>query len=159
MKHYADKKRLLAPILEEGHKVYLIRKNIKTKRPSDKLDWKKIGPFLIKQKLSNTNYELSLPDGMRIHLIFHISLLEKAPDDSTPATRITVKNTNEYEVERILKTRGNTKNRHYLVKWKGYPNSENTWEPAGNLTNCQDLLRQFHRKETRNRTKPEDPGP
>lgn len=161
MKHYADKKRLPAPILEEGHKVYLLRKNIKTKRPSDKLDWKKIGPFLIKRKLSNTNYELSLPDGMRIHPIFHISLLEKAPDDSTLATRITVDNTNEYEVERILKARGGTKNknRHYLVKWKGYPNSENTWEPAGNLTNCQDLLRQFHRKETRNRTGPEDPNP
>ncbi len=38
MKYYADKKRLLAPILEEGYKVYLIHKNIKTKQPSDKLD-------------------------------------------------------------------------------------------------------------------------
>ncbi|OAA46534.1 pol protein [Beauveria brongniartii RCEF 3172] len=148
MKHYADKKRLPAPILEEGHKVYLIRKNIKTKRPSDKLDWKKIGPFLIKRKISNTNYELSLPDGMKIHPIFHVSLLEKAPDDSTLATGIMVEDTNEYEVERILKERGNIKNRHYLVKWKGYPNSENTWEPIENLTNCSTLLEQFHSQGT-----------
>ncbi|KAG8424880.1 hypothetical protein J3458_022432 [Metarhizium acridum] len=155
MKHYADRKRLPAPILEEGHKVYLIRKNIKTKRPSDKLDWKKIGPFLIKRKISNTNYELSLPDGMRIHPIFHISLLEKAPDESTIATNITTEDTNEYEVERILKARGNIKNRHYLVKWKGYPNSENTWEPAGNLTNCSTLLEQFHSQGTHPNQSPE----
>lgn len=145
MKHYADKKRLPAPILEEGHKVYLLRKNIKTKRPSDKLDWKKIGPFLIKRKISNINYELSLPDGMKIHPIFHISLLEKAPDDSALATRITIDNTTEYEVERILKARGNTKKREYLIKWKGYPNSENTWEPIKNLKNCSDLLKDFRR--------------
>jgi hypothetical protein len=146
MKYYADKKRLPAPILEEGHKVYLIRKNIKTKRPSDKLDWKKIGPFLIKRKISNTNYELSLPDGMKIHPIFHISLLEKAPDDVTVTTDIVVENNDTYEIERILKARGNHKKREYLIKWKGYPNSENTWEPVKNLTGCLDLLRQFDKQ-------------
>lgn len=149
MKHYADKKRLPAPILEEGHKVYLIRKNIKTKRPSDKLDWKKIGPFLIKRKISNTNYELSLPDGMKIHPIFHISLLEKAPDDITVTTDIVVENNDEYEIEKILKARGSIKKREYLIKWKGYPNSENTWEPAKNLTSCLDLLRGFHQQSAR----------
>ncbi len=63
---------------------------------------------------------------MKIHPIFHISLLKKALDDSTLAIRITIDNTTEYEVERILKARGNTKKREYLIKWKGYPNSENT---------------------------------
>lgn len=144
MKYYADKKRLPAPILEEGNKVYLIRKNIKTRRPSDKLDWKKIGPFFIKRKLSDTNYELSLPEGMRIHPIFHISLLEKAPDESTIATRITVDDSSEYEVERILKVRGSAKRRQYLIKWKGYADSENTWEPVKNLTNCSTELERFH---------------
>ena len=153
MKHYADKKRLPAPILEEGHKVYLIRKNIKTKRPSDKLDWKKIGPFLIKRKISNTNYELALPDGMRIHPIFHISLLEKAPDDITVTTDIVVENNDEYEIEKILKARGSIKKREYLIKWKGYPNSENTWEPIKNLENCSGLLRRFHQQ------KAEGPNP
>ncbi|PFH45007.1 hypothetical protein AMATHDRAFT_103010, partial [Amanita thiersii Skay4041] len=32
----------------------------------------------------------------------------------------------------------------YLVKWKGYPVEESTWEPAENMTNAQDTA--FHDK-------------
>ena len=35
----------------------------------------------------------------------------------------------EFEVEQILARKG----QQYLVKWKGYPDSENTWEPLKNL--------------------------
>jgi hypothetical protein len=59
--------------------VYLLRKNIKTKRLSGKLDYKKLGPFKIKRKTGPINYELSLPSIMRIYPVFHILLLEKAP--------------------------------------------------------------------------------
>lgn len=31
----------------------------------------------------------------------------------------------------------------YMVKWKGYPESENTWEPKKNLK-CPKLMKQFH---------------
>ena len=41
MKIQADKNRIEGPILKEGDKVYLNRKNLRTKRPSDKLDFKK----------------------------------------------------------------------------------------------------------------------
>jgi hypothetical protein len=58
--------------------VYLFRKNVKTKRLSDKLDYKKLGPFKIKRKIGPINYKLSLPYIMKIHLIFYILLLEKA---------------------------------------------------------------------------------
>ena len=32
----------------------------------------------------------------------------------------------------------------YEVKWKGYPDSENTWEPACNLLNAQERLSAYH---------------
>ena len=64
--------------------VYLYRINIKIKRPSDKLDHTKLGPFKIKEKLGLVTYELELPKGMRIHPVFYISLLESAPKNVRP---------------------------------------------------------------------------
>jgi len=70
------------PSFEEGDKVYLVRKNIKTKRPSTKLDFKQIGLFKIAKKISDTNYKLLLLRTMKIHPIFYISLLELAPKNA-----------------------------------------------------------------------------
>ena len=45
---YNNTKRKNRPYLKEGDKVYLLTKNIKSKRPSKKLDHVKVGPFLVK---------------------------------------------------------------------------------------------------------------
>ncbi|KAM4057840.1 integrase core domain-containing protein [Hirsutella rhossiliensis] len=95
--HY-NRKRLQGPIFQEGDMVYLVRRNIKTKRPSNKLDFKKLGPFKVKKTISKVNYELSLPTTMRIHPIFHISLLEPAPRNAKPQEKsksTTIKNTKQ----------------------------------------------------------------
>jgi hypothetical protein len=55
---YYNKKHGSAPDLKRGEKVYLLHRNIKTKRPSQKLDHQKIGPFTIKEKLGLVNYKL-----------------------------------------------------------------------------------------------------
>ena len=47
---YYNKKRLIRPLLFSGDMVYLLRKNVKIKRLSNKLDHKKLGPFKIKKK-------------------------------------------------------------------------------------------------------------
>ena len=62
--------------------VYLLRKNIKTKRPNDKLDYTKLGPFKIQDKLGLVMFRLELPKGMRIYLVFHILLLELVLDNT-----------------------------------------------------------------------------
>jgi len=91
--------------LKRGDRVYLLRKNIKTQRPSNKLDHVKLGPFEIKKEVSSVNYELELPKGMQIHPVFHVSLLEPA----SPETPLQIKPTliepgdqGEYEPETIL---------------------------------------------------------
>jgi len=48
----------------------------------------------------------------------------------------------EYEVERILQKREKGKRIEYLIKWKGYPSSSNTWEPKENLF-CPAILQEF----------------
>jgi len=48
----------------------------------------------------------------------------------------------EYEVDLLLKHRDLEDRRMYLVKWKGYPKAEATWEPSRNLS-CRTLVRQY----------------
>jgi hypothetical protein len=147
MAQYYNQKRLKGPTFERGDKVYLIRKNIKTKRPSDKLDHKKLGPFEVTKRVSDSNYELRLPTTMRIHPIFHISLLEPAPRNARLQEKIEVDAPEgEYEVETILSSRKQGTVTQYLIKWLGYDDSENTWEPAKHLKHCQQMLEEFHRQ-------------
>jgi hypothetical protein len=81
---YYNKSKLEGFRFREGNLVYLLRRNIKTIRPNDKLDHKKFGPFKIKRNIKNISYELYLLSTIRIYPIFHISLLELA-DLDTPA--------------------------------------------------------------------------
>ena len=86
MKEYYNRHRLEGPRLKKGDKVYLSARNLHTKQPSEKLDFKKLGPFVIEEKISTSNYRLSLPDTIKVHTnVFHISLLELAPPDTRPA--------------------------------------------------------------------------
>lgn len=52
----------------------------------------------------------------------------------------------EYEVEKILKRRTVKGKVEYYIKWKNYPDSDNTWEPEENL-DCQELLDTFNAAE------------
>jgi hypothetical protein len=144
---YVNKKRKMAPQLKKGDKVYLLTKNLRTKRPSKGLDNVKVGPFLIAARKGPVSYLLDLPKDAKIHPVFHASLLEPA-DPETPLQynfHYEQEEENEFEVEKIIQHRGKGNGREYLVKWLGYPDSENTWEPTTHLTNCRQLLRQYLR--------------
>ena len=63
-------------MLKKGDKVYLFRKNIKIKRLSNKLNYKKLGLFKIKEIKRLINYKFKLPNIIKIYFIFYISLLK-----------------------------------------------------------------------------------
>src|SRR5947209_19587675 len=89
MKKFYDKNRLEGPRLERGDMVYLISRNLRIKRPSRKLDFKKIGPFKIEERVSDNNYRLSIPTTIRIRTnVFHISLLELVLRTTRPDSTI-----------------------------------------------------------------------
>ena len=72
----ANKKRKNSPQLKKGDKVYLLTKNLKSIRPSKKLDYIKVGPFLVIQEKGPINYKLQLLPNTKIYLVFYISILE-----------------------------------------------------------------------------------
>ncbi len=84
-------------------KIYLFCKNIIIKRPSDKLDFKKFGPFIIIYKILEFNYKLSLLKTMQIHPIFYISLFKLVSKSAEiQKGKIEVVFYQEYEVEIIF---------------------------------------------------------
>ncbi len=54
----------------------------------------------------------------------------------------------EFEVESIVDERTNRKKnrKEYLIKWKGYTASYNTWEPKNNLNNAIKLLNEWNQR-------------
>ncbi|GAA5987852.1 hypothetical protein JCM11641_003509, partial [Rhodosporidiobolus odoratus] len=104
-------------------------------------------PYPVEYASPDTStYRLTLPPSDRAHPNFHASKLKRyiANDPSIYANRepprpepIDVEGTDEYVVESIVDEKGKGRTRKFLVKWAGYPDSENTWEP---LANVEDTL-------------------
>ena len=68
--------------LKNKNKIYLLTKNLKTKKISKKLNQMKIDSFFIKKQKKSINYKLNLFLNIKIHSIFHILLL-KSTDSKT----------------------------------------------------------------------------
>jgi hypothetical protein len=136
-----------------GDKVWLDTRYMTTTRPAKKLDDRWFGPFPVEVRISWNVYRLKLPASMKVHPVFHISLLRRfVPDIITgrqappPPKPVVVQGQEEYEVEEILNSRRRWNRLEYLVKWKGYSQENNTWEPAGNVSGAPVRIREFHRR-------------
>jgi hypothetical protein len=89
---------------------------------------------------------------MQIHPTFHISLLKpyfeptalNTKPEIPPAPEIRADG-EHYEVEKILADRISRGKKQYLLKWKGYPDEENSWVPAQDL-DAPDLLREYQQR-------------
>jgi Chromo (CHRromatin Organisation MOdifier) domain len=58
-----------------------------------------------------------------------------------------IEDAEEYEVETIVNHRhfGRKQQLQYLIKWKGYPDADNTWESADHV-HAPTLVQTYHRK-------------
>jgi len=132
---------------EVEEKVYLRTDNIYVKQRSKKLNNKSIKPFRIKRNIKRLSCRLGLLKKMQIHSVFHVFMLQCCNQFISLQIIETFVELNEkYQVENILKKRMINEKTHYLIKWKEYNTSENTWKLKENLLNCARTLQQFERK-------------
>ena len=136
-----------------GDRVWLEAKNLNLPYRTSKLAPKRHGPFVINKRISPVAYQLQLPPTWTIHEVFHAGLLtpyretkEHGVNFMKPPPDI-VDGEEEYEVEAIRDHcfHGRGRKLQYLVKWKGYPEADNTWEPLGQVF-APELIKKHHVK-------------
>ena len=151
-KAYADARFRRSHDFKKDDLVFLSTRNLKFKSGKKKLHPKYIGPFKIVDMVpgSNNAARLALPASYsRIHPVFHVSLFKPYHADphsnNPPVVEPPVEDGMPmYAVEKILSTRlrrigkGKRKVQEFLIKWEGYDDAHNSWEPRKNLTD--DLL-------------------
>lgn len=124
---------------EKGQKVWLEGKNLKLGYDNRKLKPLREGPFEITEVLGPLTYRLKLPKKWKIHDMFYASILTPyqeteahGPNYMNPPPDI-IDGDEEYKVEAILGHRMYRGYPRFLIKWEGYPHSENTYKPEGNI--------------------------
>jgi Chromo (CHRromatin Organisation MOdifier) domain len=135
-----------------GQLAWLEGKNLPLAYGTAKLAPRRHGPFKVAQVISPVAVRLELPPQWRIHPVFHISLLTPYTETPSHGPNFTrpppdlIDGEEEYEVEQIRSHRswGRSKTLQYLIKWVGYPESDNTWENADQI-HAPELIKLYHR--------------
>ena len=153
-------------ILEVGQDVLLSTKNIRWSGPgTPKLMPKWIGLLRVDKAVGPVAYRLDLPANMHIHKVFHVSLLKPYRTDGRvqpPPVPAELEDGSEwFQVERGCMHRERTTgrkpksvSRSYLIKWLGYGDEHNSWEPEANLTPA--CLQEYWASRAKVRDKPKE---
>jgi len=150
MTWYADFHRGQAPEYKVGDKVWLSTKNLNVDRPSCKLTERQLGPYEIVKIISSNAVKLGLPASFKIHNVINVSRIRPyrppvAGQSIIPPEPVTVEGTPEYEVEEIMDSQLKHDKLEFLVKWSGYTDDYNTWEPEANCANSRDIIKEFYK--------------
>ena len=145
---------------QEGNQVWIEGTNLKTLYPTVKLGPKHYGPFKILKQMSPAVYWVEIPKHWKIHNVFHANLITPYKETELHRPNFTrpppdlVDGEEEYDVEKIIdmKQMGQWHKTYYLVKWKGYPTSDNSWEPRENI-HAEELIREFQKRNSKPKRK------
>ena len=123
MAKYCDMRTQRQPVINPRDKVMVNIKNMKTKRPSKKLNHKRLGPVEVLEAVGKRAFKVQLSLESKNHPVFHVSELElyrqstiECPHQPPPPVEELEGETN-YVVESIGRSRENKRRKHveYLV--------------------------------------------
>jgi hypothetical protein len=133
--------------LAVGDRVLLSTEGLTLHGFTNKLCARYVGPFAVTAVVNANAYTLALPPQLSaLHPTFNIDKLKPYKDgmaafplrpqqfNRPPAVADADSNGDAvFEVELIRKQRGRGRARRFLVKWRGYPDEESTWESRATL--------------------------
>ena len=166
--NYRKGKQQMKSHYKVGDKVWLYTPETPEKRcPKFLFRW--FGPYLITAQKGPVNFRVQTCDALKKERVVHVSRMKPYHDSlerKRPAGFLEPlfvhrtdpnyytdsddeESSDRFELEEILSRRvvpnqraGKTETQ-YLVKWKGYDSSANSWVPEANLDGCEATLREF----------------
>jgi transposase InsO family protein len=137
---------------KEGDRVWLEGTNLHTTHPTRKLGPKRFGPFPVKRVVGPVTYQLELPPQWKVHNVFHAKLLHPYKETEEYGVNFQepppdlIDGAEEFEVEQILDERTRGGKKQYLIRWKGYAEAHDSWEPLTNI-HAPDRIEDFHQRQ------------
>lgn len=122
---------------------------VRGRKRSAKLMPRYSGPYEVLEAFpESSNYRLKLADGDKTHPVFHASKLKRYVENDEsqfPGRSFTrpgpVPGAQEdvYVVDRIVDERLHNGKREFRVRWTGYSQDDDTWEPASHFNDSEPL--------------------
>ncbi|CAI7881664.1 unnamed protein product [Closterium sp. NIES-53] len=166
-KQYADRQRRDHSVAV-GDQVLLDTRNLNLSHLPSKLRPRFCGPFLVEAQVTPVTFRLRLPDTWKLHNAFHVQLLKPYKDPNQqfqgwqlpPPPPVLIQDEPEYEVERVLTHRRHGgKTLEFLLRWKGYDPTEDSWVAEADMGNARRALKDYLVKQGPSAPRPQAPRP
>jgi hypothetical protein len=140
----------------KGDQVWIEGTNLKTLDPTSKLGQRQYGPFKVLKQLSECSVSGGTAESSGRSITCFTDLITPYQETELHGPNFTqpppdlIDGEEEYKVEKILdmKQKGRGHKMHYLIKWEGYPTSDNSWEPEENIQ-AKDLIKEYKEEQQR----------
>lgn len=125
--------------LKLEHQRYIFKLNKKNEKLEEELKTERQNNIENQKTIATLQNEV---EELRLKLIEFKSKSQQQPNDAI--NKSNAKTKNEFEVEAIIADKMIKRKKHYLVRWKGYDENHDSWQPKQNL-NCPDILDKYEK--------------